>query len=174
MPPRKNSILALLALLLAWAPSLCAHPVHATFAEAVWNPKTRSIEVALRVRGIDLESALSKGREKKVDLDKTEGIDALIGAYLNKNFHVKLPDGTVLEPKWSDKDAGITNCWLYFEFPLPDAVEPQQCTVLNSTFFDDLDGQKNVIEYRQAKTKRILSFEGETRQQPLAAKEAAD
>ena len=55
-----------------------AHPVHATFAEAVWNPKARSIEVALRVRGIDLEEALSKGLKLKVDLEKTKHIDKTI------------------------------------------------------------------------------------------------
>lgn len=150
-----------------------AHPVHATFAEAVWNPKTRSIEVAFRVRGLDLEDALSKGRDKKVDLDKTDGVDSLIGTYLNKNFHLKLPDGSTLSPKWSDKDVGITNCWLYFEFPLPAKIAPAQCTIRNSTFFDDLDGQKNVIEYRHGKSKRILSFEGKTREHLLELPTAA-
>ena len=49
-----------------------AHPVHATFAEAVWNPKTHSIEIALRVRVVDLESALSKGLKTRIDIENTE------------------------------------------------------------------------------------------------------
>ena len=43
------------------------HPVHATFAEAQWNPKTFELELSLRVRGIDLESAISKTTNQKVD-----------------------------------------------------------------------------------------------------------
>lgn len=148
-----------------------AHPVHATFAEAVWNPKTKSVEVALRVRGLDLEEALSKGREKRVDLDKTEGIDRLIGAYLDKNFTVAHPDGTVLKPKWSDKEVGIKNTWLYFEFPFGEGKTPKGCKIRNTVFFDDLDGQKNVIEYRAGQAKRILEFEGKVREIAIVAKD---
>ena len=48
------------------------HPVHATFAEAQWNPKTFELELSLRVRGIDLESAISKTTNQKVDLEKSK------------------------------------------------------------------------------------------------------
>ena len=41
------------------------HPVHATFAEAQWNHKTTEIEVSLRLRGMDLESAHRKRPERK-------------------------------------------------------------------------------------------------------------
>ena len=51
------------------------HPVHATFAEAQWNPKTFELELSLRVRGIDLESAISKTTNQKVDLEKSKNID---------------------------------------------------------------------------------------------------
>ena len=54
------------------------HPVHATFAEAQWNHKTTEIEVSLRLRGLDLESAISKTTGKKVDLEKSTNIDQLM------------------------------------------------------------------------------------------------
>lgn len=148
--------------------SAMAHPVHATFAEAVWNPKTRSIECALRVRGVDLEAALSKGLEKKVDLDKTEDIDALIGAYLERHFNVVTADGKTLKPRWSDKEVGLTNTWLYFDFPLAEGVVPQDCKLVDTVFFDDLDGQRNVVEFREGREKRILAFEGDVRELALA------
>ena len=68
----------IIASLLFWALPAAAHPVHATFSEAVWNPKTRSIEVALRIRSVDLEKTLSQGQSKAVDLKKTSGVDARI------------------------------------------------------------------------------------------------
>jgi hypothetical protein len=154
----------ILAISLAFIPSAMAHPVHATFAEAVWNPKTHSVEVALRVRGVDLESALSVGREKRVDLDKTTEVDALIGAYLKKHIRFVGTDGKAVKLKWSDKDVGVTNTWLYFEFPLPADAKPAGGKVSNTIFFDDLDGQKNVVEYRNGKLKQILAFEGKVRE----------
>lgn len=156
--------LALFTIFIALIAGAKAHPVHATFAEAVWNPKTHAIEVALRVRGLDLEDALSKGREKRVDLDKTEGVDALIRSYLDKKFTLKRPDGSVLKPDWSDKDVGLTNTWIYFSFPLGTEGKPAGCKLTNTLFFDDLEGQQNVVEFREGRAKRILAFEVERRE----------
>ena len=36
-----------------------AHPAHETNAELVWNATSKSLEVALKLRGIDLEAALT-------------------------------------------------------------------------------------------------------------------
>lgn len=144
-----------------------AHPVHATFAEAVWNPKTQSIEIALRVRVVDLESALSKKIDKQIDIENTEGAEKNICSYLNNNFYITLPTGKKLIPKWLDKEVGITNAWLYFEFILDEGTLPKQCKIQNSIFFDDLEGQKNVIEYREGKKKGIFSFKQDTKIRPL-------
>ncbi|HAA87973.1 MAG: hypothetical protein CMO73_00435 [Verrucomicrobiales bacterium] len=144
-----------------------AHPVHATFAEAVWNPKTQSIEIALRVRVVDLESALSKKIDKQIDIENTEGVEKDICSYLNKNFYITLPTGKKIIPKWLDKEVGITNAWLYFEFILGAETMPKQCKIQNSIFFDDLEGQKNVIEYREGKKKGIFSFNKDTKTRSL-------
>ncbi len=155
------------ATLLAFASPLAAHPVHATFAEAVWNPQSRSLEIALRVRGIDLESALSIDREKAVDLDLTPEVDTLIARYLGGHFNVQLPGGEALQPKWSAKDVGVTNTWLYFEFPLAPGLELGDCLLHNSVFSGELEGQRNVVEFRIGREKTILAFEGETSELPL-------
>ena len=51
---RRMIISGIIACLLLAALPTRAHPVHATFSEAVWNPKTRSIEGALTIRSVDL------------------------------------------------------------------------------------------------------------------------
>lgn len=140
-----------------------AHPVHATFAEAVWNPKTNSIEVALRIRSVDLEKTLSTGRVKAIDLKKSSGVDSLIQAYLDKTFTLTLPDKKILKPKWSDKEVGLINTWLYFEFPLKGDQLPGNCSISNTVFFNEFKGQRNVIEFRQGTSRKILSFAGENR-----------
>jgi hypothetical protein len=143
------------------------HPVHATFAEAQWNSKNQSIEVSLRLRGVDLESAISDQIKGKVDLEKSKNIDQLIEGYLSKNFYVILPTGKNVYASYSDKEIGITNTWIFFSFKIGEKQEPHLCKIRNTIFFDDLDGQKNVIEYRVGDHKKILSFEGKTRQVSL-------
>lgn len=143
------------------------HPVHATFAEAQWNSKTQSIEVSLRLRGVDLESAISDQIKGKVDLEKSKNIDQLIEDYLSKNFYVILPTGKNIYANYSDKEIGITNTWIFFSFQIGEKQEPHLCKIRNTIFFDDLDGQKNVIEYRIGKHKKILSFEEKTREASL-------
>ena len=123
--------------------------------------------MALRVRCVDLEKTLSKGRKETVTLKKSSDIDTLIQAYLNKNFTLTLPDNSILKPKWSDKEVGLINAWLYFEFPLGNGLSPGNCSISNTVFFNDFKGQKNVIEYREGKSRKVLSFTSEQRTHSL-------
>ena len=157
----------ILAGLLVTAVTARAHPVHATFSEARWNPKSKSIEVALRVRCVDLEKTLSRGRIKAIDLKKSSGVDSLIQTYLEKTFTLTLPDKKILKPKWSDKEIGLINTWLYFEFPLGNGLSPGNCSISNTVFFNDFKEQKNVIEYREGTSRKILSFTSEQRTRSL-------
>ena len=143
------------------------HPVHATFAEAQWNHKTTEIEVSLRLRGMDLESAISKTTGKKVDLEKSTNIDQLIEDYLAKNFYVISPTEKKIYAQYLDKDVGITNTWVFFSFKVGGDQNIESFKIRNTIFFDDLEGQKNVIEYRMGKFKKIISFEEKTREGTL-------
>lgn len=161
------TIAALVILIYSFENFSYGHPVHATFAEAQWNPKTQSIEVSLRLRGVDLESAISDQIKGKVDLEKSKNINQLIEGYLSKNFYVVLPSGKNVYASYSDKEIGITNTWIFFSFKIGEKQEPHLCKIRNTIFFDDLDGQKNVIEYRVGDRKKILSFEGNNREVSL-------
>ena len=70
--------------------SAYAHPSHVTIAEAQFNAKTKSLEVALWVQPIDLENALRRRHNKPIDLDRTPKVDELIVEYLNEVFTVTL------------------------------------------------------------------------------------
>jgi hypothetical protein len=169
MPRNNNARITsgVMAGLLAAALAAHAHPVHATFSEAVWNPKSKSIELALRIRSVDLEKTLSKGQVKAVDLKKSSGVDSLIRAYLERNFTLTLPDKKILKPKWSGKEVGLINTWLYFEFPLGKGQLPGNCSISNTVFFNEFKGQKNIIEFRVKSSRKILSFTGDQRTQAL-------
>lgn len=169
MPENNNAriLSGVITGLLATAVTAHGHPVHATFAEATWNPRTRSIEVALRVRCVDLEKTLSKEHGKAVNLKKSSGVDTVIRACLDKNFTLALPDGSILKPKWSSKEVGLVNTWLYFKFPLGKGLLPGSCSISNTVFFNDFKEQKNIIEYRDGTSRKILSFSGDQRTHAL-------
>ena len=66
--------------------AFASHPFHVATAETKWNLETGRLEVSIRCHPIDLETALGKIAGKKVDLDKTENVDALLTTYLDQNF----------------------------------------------------------------------------------------
>ena len=66
-----------------------------------------------------------------------------------------------------DKDVGITNTWVFFSFKVGGDQNIESFKIRNTIFFDDLEGQKNVIEYRMGKFKKIISFEEKTREGTL-------
>jgi hypothetical protein len=68
------------------------HPNHFSSAEVRWNEKNGKFEVALRVWPADLEKALSNISGRSVDLEKTNGLNKLIAAYVSGKFLIlKVP-----------------------------------------------------------------------------------
>ena len=135
--------------------------------QAQWNHKTKKLKFLLDSEGMDLESAISKTTGKKVDLEKSTNIDQLIEEYLAKNFYVISPTEKKIYAKYLDKDVGITNTWVFFSFKVGGDQNIESFKIRNTIFFDDLEGQKNVIEYRMGKFKKIISFEEKTREGTL-------
>ena len=79
-------------------------------------------------------------------------------------MYVLSPTKEKIFANYLDKDVGITNTWVFFSFSLKKEQAIEQCKIINTIFFDDLEGQKNVIEYRMGKLKKIISFEENTRE----------
>ena len=133
-----------------------AHPSHVSIAEAEFNPKNQHLEVALRVHPVDLERALRIRTKKRIDLDKTKNVDALISAYLNEVFQVKRADGKKAKIQWVGKEISLKWGWLYFEVPMKEGLEKARFS--NRIFFELLPDQTNTILLRQGKSKSTLQF----------------
>jgi hypothetical protein len=85
--------------------ALASHPFHVATAETKWNLETGRLEVSIRCHPIDLETALGKIAGKKVDLDKTENVDALLTTYLEQNF--KIHQGSLPADPQNDKPSTL-------------------------------------------------------------------
>lgn len=156
-PPTGIRVYHILWLFVVVAPAY-AHPAHETNAEMVWNSKTRSLEVALQLRGIDLEAALTKKCSKKVDLDTTLDVDARIQEYIASVFTVRSPTGRPVRLKYAGKTIDEWRVWLYFEFPLG-TEDPFGATVTNRFLFGTLENQTNQLAFLVGQTRASLIFD---------------
>lgn len=132
------------------------HPFHLSNAEVEWNDDAKSLEIALKVWPIDLEEALENETKRSLDLDKTEDIDELIVAYLQSHFVFRQEDGTAAGIEWLGKEVSVKSAWLYFEIPLEQS--PEGMVVENTLFFEHLQDQVNLLQYRTGRRRMTLRF----------------
>lgn len=64
------------------------HPYHISYTEIEFNSKSGNFEVAICVWPTDLEKALSAQENKPIDLERTEGLDAMMERYVVKRFEI--------------------------------------------------------------------------------------
>lgn len=146
---------ASLALFALWVWPAAAHEFHTSTAEVEHNRDSGKLEVALRVIPEDLEEALSRGRDRPVRLEVTEGVDALITAYLAARFRVEGPDGEPRPVTWVGKEVSHRAAWLYFEIPVDDETV---WTLDNRVLFDVSETQINTVDFRDGERREAWTF----------------
>jgi len=138
-------------------PARAPHPWHTSLAQVELNEETLSLEVALRVDPLDLETALTHRAGERVDLDD-EGVDEHIVAWLRAAFGLRLADGTRPPLEWVGKELFVSTAWLYFEIPLPADAETTGATLTDRLFLELRDTQRNTVNYRRGRQKASLAF----------------
>ena len=147
-------------------PSAAAHKFHTSFTEAEYNAKEGSLQITLRTFPDDLELILGKRSGKSVRLDRKQDAEPLLVAYLQETFQLKNSKGEIVKLSWVGMDAGVDSAWLYFEARLPDGLAGAQ--LRNQFLFDLYDDQVNLVNVKQDKQKRALTFKNSADFQPLA------
>ncbi|RUL85296.1 DUF6702 family protein [Tautonia sociabilis] len=157
----RRTILGALTIAAAVGPAVAlggeAHPFHITIAEADYNADSGTLEVALRVYNPgDLEAALGRRAGERVDLERTENVDALILAYLKEALVATPPGGDPAPICWVGKEVTLKTAWLYFEIPLPDG--PEGVCFTNTLLFEVEPDQVNTIVFGRGKDRASLRF----------------
>ena len=103
--------------LLSLCPPLAqAHPYHESLAEMEWNQQQQAWEISIKVLPEELERALELGQSKRINLDKTPGVDQIILGYLHRVITIKsVGDDIEIKPKleWVGKEVNYKAAWLY-------------------------------------------------------------
>ena len=184
------AVLAVAACALATAPAP-VHPYHLSTAEVECNAAKRRLEVSLAVLAIDFEETLSRRAGHRINLDRTEGVDAIIENYLADRFVVTLPDGTKPRPSYVGREDAKKIVWLYFTVPLvgkspgirphaeredsPQGRAPAASLLLgtrlrNRVLMEMNATQRNTVILHEGRWRRPMLFEQKTQEQVLRQK----
>lgn len=144
-----------------------AHPNHDAVAEADWNAKTKSLEVALQVNAHELERTVSQAVGMALDLDTEEAAEHL-KKYIASRVRCLRSDGKAVGMKWVGAEIKVRSAWLYFEFPLgnKDGDKITDCSLTNTLFFEQYEDQKNTIALR-LEADQARSFLRFSKEQPV-------
>ena len=159
--------LSVLFLLLLCAANPQKHDFHASLADMQYNPRSKKLEVTLRVFTDDLENDLAKmnpGKTFVVDFAaKDKALDTDIKRYLEKHFFILGTEKSLLDFIGREHDAeGIT---LYFEMTLPTPAKGQKMQIQNSIMLDLFDDQSNIVNVQWQDKKKTFLFIRANKQQ---------
>ncbi|MDX5420648.1 MAG: hypothetical protein LPK07_04150 [Hymenobacteraceae bacterium] len=162
MKYRLFSLLLLLAAFFVVQPA-AAHDYHASITDITYNPRTQSLEVAMKVFMDDLEDALSKRTKTKVRYSRSsEQVKQYMSDYVQANLVFELTKGKPLKHKFlgSEDDADVV--WMYVEVPVQSATLPQ-LFVKNAVLTELFSDQMNIVNVTyKGKTESVLMQTGDT------------
>lgn len=121
------------------------HPFYVSVTEIEQNQKTGTIQVSTRIFFDDLEKALDKRYQTKVNILKPANkkqVDALISSYIKEHLKLKA-NNRELVLKYVGYEIEEEAAWCYFE---TEKVAPiKQLNIKNDILFEQHDSQSNMI-----------------------------
>ncbi|WP_439881551.1 DUF6702 family protein [Pontibacter sp. MBLB2868] len=153
----------LLAFIVIVSVPASAHDFHTSITDIQYNPRTKSLEVALKVFTDDLEKGLSRYAKSKVVYDSnSEKQQQLLAGYVKQNFTVALAKGKQLNYKVLGSEAETDAVWIYLEVPVQNA-SVQQLYVKNAVLTDMFADQMNIVNFNyKGSTESVLLQRGDT------------
>lgn len=139
----KSLFVAILCLFGSFAAS--AHDYHASITDVKFNPRTQSLQVAIKVFTDDLENALSKRSKSKVVYDATsESIKQQLASYLATNLRFELTRGKTLKQRFIGSEEEADAIWIYVEVPVQQA-SLSELYIEHGVFMELFDDQMNIV-----------------------------
>tara|TARA_B110000046_G_scaffold16294_1_gene15611 strand:- start:15799 stop:16290 length:492 start_codon:yes stop_codon:yes gene_type:complete len=121
-----------------------SHPHHVSIATVTYNANTLAFEISLKTFSDDLEMALEKEFNSKINLDESNKIDSLLFDYLRKNISLKA-NTELKKIEFVGKEIGLNETFIYFQ--IPNIYMPSVIEVNSSFLLDLLDDQSNVFHF---------------------------
>lgn len=140
-----------------------AHDYHSSITDIKYNPRTQSLQVAVKVFTDDLETALSKRNKSKVTYSATsESIKQQLAAYMAATMSFEVTKGKPLKQRFIGSEEEADVVWLYLEVPVHH-TSLSQLYIQNALLTELFDDQMNILnlDYK-GKTHSTLFQKDET------------
>ncbi|NRF40513.1 DUF6702 family protein [Pedobacter foliorum] len=121
------------------------HPFYVSVTEVDYSPKTKTVQVSVRVFFDDFESALDKRYKTSINILKPKDrkqVDGLISDYVKNHLQIKA-NNKLLTLKYLGYQIEEDAAWCYFESEKVERV--QKLNIQNDILFEQHDSQINMI-----------------------------
>lgn len=136
------------------------HPTHLSLLDSKYEPKTRTLEVAIKIFSDDLDDAILKASGKRYHLGTPQqvpgfdGADGPVATYIRQHLALTGADGRALPMAWVGMEGDLTAHWIYLE--VPNLAPFQALRVQSTILFDVYADQTNVVNVEIGGTIRTL------------------
>lgn len=121
------------------------HPFYVSVTEVDYSPKTKTVQVSVRVFFDDFESALDKRYKTSINILKPKDrkqVDGLISDYVKNHLQIKA-NNKLLTLKYLGYQIEEDAAWCYFESEKVESI--QKLNIQNDILFEQHDSQINMI-----------------------------
>jgi hypothetical protein len=154
---RRSIIFAFLLLSFALlSPAAEAHTYHTSLARMDYNAKDKNIEISIQLFLHDLTPMLERRLKKRVDIEKTPGVDGEILKYLVENFIFQNKKGEAQKLQWVGKEFENDAVYVFFEIPFDESFGGTK--LQNTIFFESFPEQTNLVIARFGEKKIDLLY----------------
>lgn len=138
-------IIVLFVYIVCWLGFSSFHPFYISTTEINFNKATKSVEITCRMFTDNLEDALEKTYNKKIDLlhpkNKKE-LELLVLQYIQNNLKIKI-NGTQKTISIIGYEKEEDAVWTYLE--IKEDIQPQQIEIENTLLYVFFPQQMNMI-----------------------------
>ena len=122
-----------------------AHDYHASITEVKFNPRSQTLEVAVKVFTDDLESALTKRSKSKVQYQAASAkVNELVAAYLQASLTFEVTKGKALPHRFVGSEEEADAVWIYLEVPV-DSKTLDHIYINNKVLTELFADQMNIV-----------------------------
>jgi len=135
-----------------------AHPFHASVCEIEYNENSHSLEISYRMFLDDLEEAINKKYNEKVDIlkpDQKDKVDELVEKYLKEQMKYSVNEQAV-EFEYLGSEIEGYALWCFIE--VPDVEMPKTLEVENGVLLELFDDQINLVHFNKEDKVRSLKL----------------
>ena len=137
------------------------HPFYVSLTDIRYNPEHNRLEIAQRIFWDDLEVALSKKNNKKVDFlnpDDPQELEKLIEAYLLEKNEIHI-NGQKITLKYLGHEIEEDTAWFYLEGNI--TSPPETAKIKNAVLIHVYEAQQNIINfYLEKSPKSVITIKG--------------